>query len=128
MSVANETEFGVGKWYTADGREAMVDAVADGLLIGRVNLRDNRHDKDLWYATIWKLDGRDHIAPGGSDLRRNPVPRVRQVYWVNIYRSGPGQLRKTWEESLVEASQRESEDVLCRVEVSIDAMVGEGLR
>jgi len=37
MSVA-QMEFGIGQYWTAEGRMAMVDAVVDGKLLGRVNI------------------------------------------------------------------------------------------
>jgi hypothetical protein len=49
------------------------------------------------------------------------------LYWLNEYDNGPGLLRKTWEESLIEAS-REEKQPLCRVELKFVAFVGDGLR
>jgi hypothetical protein len=52
---------------------------------------------------------------------------VKRLYWLNEYDNGPGLLRKTWEESLIEAS-REEKQPLCRVELKFVAFVGDGLR
>ena len=128
MSVATETNFGVGRYWTAEGLEAVVDAVADGLLIGRINLRDERHENDVWHACAWRLSGESYPVSSSTNLRHERVRRVKGVYWVNIYPSGPGQLRKTWEEALIEASGRQSEDALARVKVQVNAAVGEGLK
>ena len=64
----------------------------------------------------------------GDDIGCEVEPRVKATYWLNIYMGGPGLLRKTWEESLIEASRNDTENVLCRVAIKVDAKVGEGLR
>jgi hypothetical protein len=51
---------------------------------------------------------------------------VHRSYWLNIYQSGPGLLRDSWEHSLIEAS-REDSPPLCRVEVKVNSYIGEGL-
>jgi hypothetical protein len=117
----------VGKYTTRNGREAVVDAVSDGMLVGRYKLIDARGD-DFWVPKIWRLDGSvflglDDLHDIGGDFK----PHVRRTYWLNIYDNGPGLLRETWEQSLVEAS-REEKQPLCRVEVKVEASVGDGLR
>lgn len=129
MSVATETKFGVGSYWTADGQQAVVDAVADGMLIGRINLNPDKDGTRYWMPFMWQLDG---TVRYGANVKfqlqpERPPQRIRASYWVNIYPSGPGQLRKDWEEALVEASRCE-EPCLCRVEVKVDARVGEGLK
>ena len=125
MSVEVEKELGIGKYVTRDGQQAEVFAVVDGMLYGRVN-HQLSNGSPCWFGVAWKPDGRAR-SHTGDDIGVKVEPRVKATYWLNIYKSGPGQLRKTWEESLIEASRSE-EDVLCRVEVKVDAKVGEGLR
>ncbi len=126
MSVCEKT-FVVGKYWTDGGLRAVVDAVTeDGQLIGRVNLRNDETESPIWYPVMWNSSGKDrHRMHTLTDI--GPQSRIREIYWLNRYASGPGMLRKTWEEALIEASRSE-EEVLCRVRVSIDACVGEGLR
>jgi hypothetical protein len=128
VSVGTETNFGVGYYWTAEGKQAVVDAVADGLLIGRINLQEDLTKDPHWTPKYWQLDGTCMWQMNKQDrLRTDRVQRIKQTFWVNIYPSGPGQLRKDWEEALVEASRCE-EPCLCRVEVKVDAFVGEGLK
>jgi hypothetical protein len=132
--VSVETEsmkaFELGSYWTADGQRAVVDAVADGMLIGRIDLNADREDgQPYWMPFVWQLDG---TTPYGANVKftlraERPPQRIQSSYWVNIYTSGPGQLRKNWEEALVEASRCE-EPCLCRVEVKVDARLGEGLK
>jgi hypothetical protein len=118
---------GVGKYTTRNGREAVVDAVADGMLIGRYKLIDNRGD-DFWVPKIWRLDGSVFLGLDDiHDIDKHFKPLVKRTYWLNIYDNGPGLLRETWEQALVEAS-REEKQPLCRVEVKVEACVGDGLR
>lgn len=100
----------------------------DGNLVGRYDVRTINGNGSVWMAAIWKPDGKGQHGLESHDLVEfEPPARIKGTFWVNIYTSGPGQLRKTWEESLIEASRCE-ESVLCRCEVNIDAAVGEGLR
>ena len=126
MSVCEKT-FGIGNYWTDGGLRAVVDAVTeDGQLIGRVNLRNDETESPIWYPVMWNASGKDrHRMHTLTEV--GPQSRIRESYWLNRYASGPGSLRKTWEEALIEAS-RSDEEVLCRVRVSIDACVGEGLR
>jgi hypothetical protein len=117
----------VGKYTTRNGREAVVDAVADGMLVGRYKLIDG-HGDDFWVPKIWRLDGSVFLGLDDiHDIGREFKPHVRRTYWLNIYDNGPGLLRETWEQALVEAS-REEKQPLCRVEVKVEACVGDGLR
>ena len=125
MSVEVEKELGVGQYVTRDGELAEVFAVIDGMLYGRVNHRLS-NGSPFWLGMAWKPDGKSR-SHSGDDIGCEVQPRVKATYWLNIYSSYPGQLRKTWEESLIEASRSE-EDVLCRVAIKLDAKVGEGLR
>lgn len=131
MSVATESmkALVLGSYWTADGQQAVVDAVADGMLIGRINLNADKDGTRYWMPFMWQLDGTTRY---GANVKfalqpERPPQRIQSSYWVNIYTSGPGQLRKNWEEALVEASRCE-EPCLCRVEVKVDARVGEGLK
>lgn len=124
MSVA-EKVLGIGEYQTRDGEPAIVDAVSDGLLVGRVNIK--LHDgSPFWIGVVWNMHGKAR-SHSGSDIGVTVEPRIKASYWLNIYPSGPGLLRKTWEEALIEAS-RSDEDVIARKEIEIDARVGEGLR
>jgi len=117
----------VGKYTTRDGREAVVDAVADGMLIGRYRAYTD-NIQPVWIPKIWTLRG--HAWEGSHDildLCGTPRIRIERAYWLNEYDNGPGLLRKTWEESLVEAS-RDAKEPLCRVELKFVAFVGDGLR
>ena len=128
MNVATETAFGVGSYWTAEGLQAVVDAVADGLLVGRINLNEDIEGSPHWCAKFWTLDGKCQWGMGKKDeLRMERRQRIKRSYWVNFYASGPGQLRKTWEDALVEAS-RCVDPCLARFEVKVDAHVGDGLR
>ena len=123
-----KAEFGLGEYWTAKGQRAVVDAIVDGMLVGRVNIQDRPDRTDaIWYPVIWSPEGVAKTATQGDCLRTERKQRVCCSFWLNIYQSGPGQLRRTWEESLIEASRCE-EDVLCRVHVPINATVGDGLR
>ena len=126
MSVCEKT-FGIGNYWTDGGLRAVVDAVTeDGQLVGRVNLDRDETKVPIWYPVMWNASGHDrHRMHTLTEV--GPQSRIREVYWVNRYVVGIGQLRRTWEECLIEASRSE-EDVLCRVRVVIDASVGEGLR
>ena len=132
MSVCTESTkaLELGSYWTADGQRAVVDAVADGMLIGRIDLNAHREDgQAYWTPFIWNPDGTVRYGANGKFQLQSerPPQRIQSSYWVNIYTSGPGQLRKNWEEALVEASRCE-EPCLCRVEVKVDARVGEGLK
>ena len=131
MSVATESmkTLAIGSYWTADGQQAVVDAVADGMLIGRIDLKSGFDGQPYWTPFMWQLDGTTRY---GANVKfalqpERPPQRIQSSYWLNIYTSGPGQLRKNWEEALVEASRCE-EFCLCRVEVKVDAHVGEGLK
>jgi hypothetical protein len=101
-------------------------AIVDGMLYGRVN-NQLSNGSPCWFGMAWKLDGRAR-SHTGDDIGVKVEPRVKATYWLNIYQGGPGMLRKNWEESLIEASRNDTEIVLCRVEIKVDAKVGEGLR
>jgi len=128
VSVAEKTFVVGGRYWTTELMEAVVDAVTeDGQLVGRVNVApEGCHPQ--WTGEVWDADG----TRKWSDYRRlmysERPQKIKATYWLNIYSSGPGQLRKTWEESLIEASRSYEDAVLCRVEVKVDAKVGEGLR
>ena len=126
MSVAVDNELGLGQYITRDGQQAEVIAMKDGLLFGRVNspLSDG---SPYWFAVAWLPNGTARSHPG-NDIGCKIEPRIKATYWLNIYQSGPGLLRKTWEESLIEASRSDCDSVMCRVEVKVNAKVGEGLR
>jgi len=120
--VCETKTLGVGKYTTRDGREAVVDAVVDGLLVGRVIIGG------FSMGHVWHLDGKVCVfASSPFDISGEFYPQVKRTYWLNIYDNGPGLLRETWEQSLVEAS-REEKQPLCRVEVKVEACVGDGLR
>ena len=128
MSVATGKVLDLGYYFTAQGLQAVADAVVDGMLIGRINLNEHLDERPIWHAYMWNLDGTCRYGANKKDeLRTERTQRIKKSYWVNIYASGPGQLRKDWEEALVEASRCE-EPCLCRVEVKVDAHVGEGLK
>jgi hypothetical protein len=125
--VCETKTLGVGRYMTRDGREAVVDAVADGMLIGRYRASTSDY-RTCWIPKIWTLTG--HAWEGSwdpLDLCGTPRIRIERTYWLNEYQNGPGLLRKTWEESLIEAS-REEKQPLCRVELKFVAFVGDGLR
>lgn len=124
MSVEVEKEICIGQYVTRDGQQAEVFAVVDGMLYGRVNHRLG-NGSPCWFGLAWMPNGmaRSH---SGDDIGVKVEPRVKARYWLNIYKSGE-RLCKTWEDALIESSRRQ-EDVLCRVEVKVDAKVGEGLR
>jgi hypothetical protein len=120
--------FAVGKYFTECGYEAEVVAVADdGMLIGRYNVQTKPEHRACWMAGTWYADGTNTLGIEGYRLTRTRerIP-VRRSYWLNIYQSGPGLLRDSWEHSLIEAS-REDSPPLCRVEVKVHSFVGEGL-
>jgi hypothetical protein len=120
--VCETKTLGVGKYTTRDGREAVVDAVVDGLLVGRVIIGRTS------MGQVWEMDGRvGKYGQSPFDIDWKFKPQVKRTYWLNIYDNGPGLLRETWEQSLVEAS-REEKQPLCRVEVEVEACVGDGLR
>lgn len=119
--------FGVGKWWTATGKRAIVDACVDGLLIGRVDIAFSPETSPHWYAAIWTLDGQYRHGNEVHNLQAHQVVKVQRTFWLNVYQDGPGLLRNTWEESLIEAS-REEKQPLCRVEVKVDSFVGDGLK
>ena len=119
--------FGVGKWWTTEGKRAIVDACVDGMLIGRVDIAFSPATSPLWYAAIWTLDGQYRHGNEVHNLQVNQVVKVQRTFWLNVYQDGPGLLRNTWEESLIEAS-REEKQPLCRVEVKVDSFVGDGLK
>jgi hypothetical protein len=125
--VCETKTLGVGRYTTRNGREACVDAVSDGMLIGRYMVTTDM-GQPCWVPKIWTLDG--HAYPGSHDIHDiggESKIRIERTYWLNEYDSGPGLLRKTWEESLIEAS-REEKQPLCRVELKFVAFVGDGLR
>ena len=127
MSVAEKT-FGIGNYWTEEGYEAVVDAVIDGgQLVGRINI-NTCGASPVWQGYVWDASGESQF---GATFRRlctkPPAPSIEATYWVNIYASGPGLLRKDWEQCLVEASRSE-EEVLARVKVPIKTRVGEGLK
>ena len=124
MSVEVEKELGIGQYVTRDGQQAEVFAVIDGMLYGRVN-HQLSNGSPCWFGVAWKPDGKAR-SHSGDDIGVKVEPRVKATYWLNIYKSGE-RLCKTWEDALIESSRRQ-EDVLCRVEVKVDAKVGEGLR
>jgi hypothetical protein len=124
MSVEVEKELGIGKYVTRDGQQAEVFAVVDGMLYGRVN-HQLSNGSPCWFGVAWKPNGRAR-SHTGDDIGVKVEPRVKATYWLNIYKSGE-RLCKTWEDALIESSRR-GEDVLCRVEIKVDAKVGEGLR
>jgi hypothetical protein len=124
VSVEVEKELGIGKYVTRDGQQAEVFAVVDGMLYGRVN-HQLSNGSPCWFGVAWKPDGRAR-SHTGDDIGVKVEPRVKATYWLNIYKSGE-RLCKTWEDALIESSRRQ-EDVLCRVEIKVDAKVGEGLR
>ena len=112
----------VGKYTTRDGREAVVDAVVDGLLVGRIIIGK------IAMGQVWELDGRaNKYGQSNFDISGELRILVKRLYWLNEYDNGPGLLRKTWEESLIEAS-REEKQPLCRVELKFVAFVGDGLQ
>lgn len=129
MSVETELRFGVGSYWTIEGYMAHIDAITpDGQLVGRVNIQTDLTRRPIWNGVIWDADGyQTYRGPMYQLVHGDPPPAIKQKYWVNIYPSGPGQLRKNWEEALIEASRSE-EEPLCRVEVKVDARAGDGLR
>jgi len=124
VSVEVEKELGIGQYVTRDGQQAEVLAIVDGMLYGRVN-HQLSNGSPCWFGVAWKPDGRAR-SHTGDDIGVKVEPRVKATYWLNIYKSGE-RLCKTWEDALIESSRRQ-EDVLCRVEIKVDAKVGEGLR
>jgi hypothetical protein len=129
IQAKQELTFGVGEYWTADERRAVVDAVTDGgQLVGRVDIGTGKTEQPLWMACMWEADGKSWLDVPGKRLQmERPAPKVRRTWWLNIYQDGPGLLRESWEHALIEAS-RETNPPLCRVEVKVDARVGEGLR
>lgn len=126
--VATLTRYGVGQYWTAQGRRAVVDAVADGILVGRINLQDDPAKPPHWWPAMWTESGNAHgNGPQSDKLQAAPGVPVRQRYWLNIYDDGPGLLRETWEQALIEAGSQEKQP-LCRVEVKVDSFVGQGLK
>ena len=122
-----EETFGIGTYWTTKGQLAVVDAVLEtGELVGRVNIERNETKAPHWYGVVWQPTGRDRFSVHVL-LKQKPLMAISKTYWVNIYPSGPGALRKTWEEALIEASRSE-EDVLARTQVRVEARVGEGLK
>ena len=124
--VCETKTLGVGKYTTRDGREAVVDTVVDTgvelMLVGRVIIGNTA------IGQVWLPDGKAYrYGDSAFDIGGEFKPIVRRTYWLNIYDNGPGLLRETWEQSLVEAS-REEKQPLCRVEVKVEACVGDGLR
>jgi hypothetical protein len=120
--VCETKTLGVGRYTTRDGREAVVDAVVDGLLVGRIIIGHTA------MGQVWQLDGRScKYATSPFDISGELRILVKRLYWLNEYDNGPGLLRKTWEESLIEASREETQP-LCRVELKFVAFVGDGLR
>ncbi len=124
MSVEVEKELGIGQYVTRDGQQAEVFAVVDGMVYGRVNYQLS-NGSPCWFGMAWTPNGRAR-SHTGDDIGVKVEPRVKARYWLNIYKNGE-RLCKTWEDALIESSRR-GEDVLCRVEIKVDAKVGEGLR
>ena len=121
--------FAVGKYYTECGYEAEVVAVADdGMLIGRYNVQTKPEHRACWMAGTWYADGTNTLGIEGYRLTRTRerIP-IKGSYWLNIYDDGPGLLRKTWEQALIESGCNEKQP-LCRVEVKVDSFVGDGLK
>jgi hypothetical protein len=124
VSVEVKNELVVGKYFTRDGQQAEVFAVVDGMVYGRVN-HQLSNGSPCWFGLAWMPNGKAR-SHSGDDIGVKVEPRVKARYWLNIYKSGE-RLCKTWEDALIESSRRQ-EDVLCRVEIKVDAKVGEGLR
>jgi len=124
VSVEVEKGLGIGQYVTRDGQQAEVFAVVDGMLYGRVHWGLS-NGSPCWFGLAWMPNGRAW-SHTGDDIGVKVEPRVKARYWLNIYKSGE-RLCKTWEDALIESSRRQ-EDVLCRVEIKVDAKVGEGLR
>jgi hypothetical protein len=120
--VCETKTLGVGRYTTRDGRRAVVDAVVDGMLVGRVIIGHTA------MGQVWELDGKaNKFGASAFDISGEQRILVKRLYWLNEYDNGPGLLRKTWEESLIEAS-REEKQPLCRVELKFVAFVGDGLK
>jgi hypothetical protein len=119
--------FGPGQWWTADGKPAVVDAMVDGLLVGRIDIARCDATRPHWYAAMWSIDGQYRHGCDADNLRTSRGVKIKRTFWLNVYQDGPGLLRNTWEESLIEAS-REEKQPLCRVEVKVDSFVGDGLK
>ena len=121
--------FAPGKYFTECGYEAEVVAVADdGMLIGRYNVQTNPEHRACWMAGTWHANGICTLGIEGYRLTRTlqRIP-VRRTYWLNVYDNGPGLLRNTWEQALMESGCNEKQP-LCRVEVKVDSYVGDGLK
>ena len=128
MVVQVNQQFGIGTYWLACGyRAEVVQVMEDGTLLGRYDCQTNPDSRPCWLPGMWCADGRYTSDMETHRLVMQKPTRIKADYWVNVYPSGPGQLRKSWEEALIEASRCE-EDVLCRVRVPINAEVGEGLR
>jgi hypothetical protein len=118
----------MGKYTTRDGKQAEVHSVdtAKGLLIGLINI--GTPEEPNWVGSVWLMNGRrNDVVMLPHDIGGESRIRIERTYWLNIYDNGPGLLRETWEQALVEAS-REEKQPLCRVEVKVEACVGDGLR
>ena len=129
MNATESRPFVIGRYWTKSGYRVEICGVTDdGNLVGRYDVRSQDGESSVWMAGIWQPDGKHSFGLDTHDLVDGEQPaRVRQTYWLNIFSGGPGLLRKNWEEALIEASRSE-EPCLCRVEVKVDAFVGEGLR
>ena len=120
-------QLGPGVYTTRDGCTAVVDAVVDGVLVGRVNIA-KADSEPAWYGIVWGSDGRkSRYLESQDDIGVEVRIPVRQEYWLNIYDDGPGLLRNSWEQALIEASQQDKQP-LCRVKIPIKSFVGEGLK
>jgi len=109
--IATESKtLGVGSYTTRNGRHAKVYCIdeANGLLIGVVDISDG--EGPVWIGCVWLLNG-----------------RRKKTLWFNYWQDGPGLLRNSWEECLIEAS-RDQREPLCRMEVEINCEIGEGLK
>lgn len=117
---------GVGTYKTRHGCTAEVYAVTkDGMLVGRYDC--GREGMPVWMGAVWLLDGRkDKYSTCETDIDAGEEIRIRKTFWLNIYDDGSVLLSKTWEQALIESGCNEKQQ-LCRVEVKVDAVVGEGL-
>jgi len=127
--IATESKtLGVGSYTTRNGRQAKVYCIdeANGLLIGVVDISDG--EGPVWIGCVWLLNGRrNSVVELDHDIGCEVKPRVKKTLWFNYWPDGPGLLRNSWEECLIEASRDEREP-LCRMKVEIDCEVGEGLQ
>ncbi len=117
----------VGNYTTRNGKQAEVHCVdsSKGLLVGVINIGTAKEPN--WAGCVWLLNGRrNSVVELDHDIGCEVKPRVKKTLWFNYWPDGPGLLRNSWEECLIEASRDEREP-LCRMKVEIDCEVGEGL-